>query len=66
MGKEIQCDWVTNLPVLPTIAPRDIDEKYQNQAPRLALMGTINYEAMHQRLMHAGKEQVLKPVKMRA
>ncbi len=57
MGEEIQCDWVTNLPVLPTRAPEDIDEKYQAQAPKLALMATMNYEIMHRRLMHAGREQ---------
>ena len=60
MGEEIQCNWIANLPILPTMAPRDIDERYQAQAPRLALLASINYDTMHKRLMHAGKEQVIK------
>ncbi|KAK1773002.1 hypothetical protein QBC45DRAFT_447206, partial [Copromyces sp. CBS 386.78] len=62
-GQQVQCHWVNNLPVLPVLPPEEIDQKYRRQAPGLALMATINYDIMHRRLMHAGRDQVLKACK---
>lgn len=51
----IQCKWVNSLPVLPVYAQQDFP-----QDTRHAMMASINYSTMHRRLMHAGRDQVLK------
>ena len=54
----IQCNYVNELVVLPVIQPYNFDQS-RTEAKNV-LLASINYLTMHKRMMHAGKEQVMK------
>jgi hypothetical protein len=59
--QRLQCLEDGGLPIIPVQAPPDFNE--QVVTPTHAVMASINYRVMHRRLMHAGKNTVLRACK---
>ena len=54
----IQCSFINDLVALPVFQPDNFDQTIIT--PRHMMLASINYMTMHKRVMHAGRDQVLK------
>ena len=54
----IRCDYINGLVVLPVIQPFNFNQS--RIETKDVMLASINYSTMHKRMMHAGREQVMK------